>query len=211
MGKNARGSRPLISIQHKPPNAKRNNTKQNTDRAVANVFKLFMFQRSSSSAVLGQHGWTSCGRDRRIFELRPVRSLEPRSAAELRDHHARWAAHYGAMAAREAATDGATATMAAFSQTAAEAPAAASRTAAEAPAAASRTAAEAPALGAERYVKPQPPAPAQSAQPPARSDSRHFLLTYQEDRIAFWEAAYLEAEDKPGGGCRRARSPSHDD
>ena len=53
--------------------------------------------------------------------------------------------------------------------------------------------------GMERYVKPQPPAPAQSAQPPARSDSRHFLLNYQEDRIGFWETAQMEAEDKPGG------------
>ena len=63
-----------------------------------------------------------------------------------------------------------------------------------------RAAATGATAGMERYVKPQPPAPAQSAQPPARSDSRHFLLNDQEDRIAFWEAAQMEAEDKPGGG-----------
>ena len=53
--------------------------------------------------------------------------------------------------------------------------------------------------GMEMYVKPQSPTPAQSAQPPVRSDSRHFLLKNKEDRIVFWETAQMQAEDQPGG------------
>ena len=63
-----------------------------------------------------------------------------------------------------------------------------------------RAAATGATAGMERYVKPQPPAPAPSSQPSARSDSQHILLNYQEDRIAFWEATQMEAKDKPGGG-----------
>ena len=64
-----------------------------------------------------------------------------------------------------------------------------------------RAAATGATAGMERYVKPQPPAPAQSSQPSARSDSQHFLLNDQEDRIAFWEATQMEAKDKPGGAA----------
>ena len=51
--------------------------------------------------------------------------------------------------------------------------------------------------GIEMSVIPQSPTNAQTAQSPARSDSRHFLLNYQEGRIRFWETAQMEAEDKP--------------